>query len=87
MKEHIVMAGDGHSDDLDKLKNLNDTKESVQVLTDSFIAVAEKMKELADALRDESIDIYDPMADKRRKEKTFKENVANLKHVKKRGKY
>ena len=87
MKEHIVIIDEGQGNELDKLKSIDNTKESIQVLADSFTVVAEKMKGLVDALRDESIDVYDPMLDKRKKEKTFKENVASLKHVKKRGKY
>lgn len=87
MKEHIVVVDEGHPDDLNQLQNIDNTKESIEILADSFVAVAEKMKTLADALRDESVDIHDPVLNKRKKEKTFKENVSNLKHVKKRGKW
>ena len=85
MKEHIVIVDEGQHEDLEKLKNINNAKESVQVLADSFVAVAGKMRELANSLRDESIDVYDPMADKRKKEQSFKNGVSNLKHIKKRG--
>lgn len=85
MKEHIVIVDEGKHDNLDKLKNIDNTKESVQILADSFVAVGEKMRELANSLRDESIDVYDPMADKRKKEQSFKNGVSNLKHIKKRG--
>ena len=84
MKEHIVVVDEVHEDSTDKLKNINKAKESVQVLADSFVAVGEKMRELANSLRDESIDVYDPMADKRKKEQSFKNGVSNLKHIKKR---
>lgn len=85
MKEHIVIVDESKHDNLDKLKNIDNTKESVQVLADSFVAVGEKMRELANSLRDKSIDVYDPMADKRKKEQSFKNGVSNLKHIKKRG--
>ena len=85
MKEHIVIVDEGKNDNMDKLKNIDNTKESIQVLSDSFVAVAEKMRELANSLRDKSIDVYDPMADKRKKEQSFKNGVSNLKHIKKRG--
>lgn len=85
MEEHIVIVDEGQGNDLDRLKNVSDTNESIQVLADSFTAVAEKMKGLADALRDESIDVYDPVADKRQREQSFKNGVSNLKHIKKRG--
>lgn len=81
MKEHIEYK----HDNTDKLKNIDNTKESVQVLADSFVAVGEKMRELVNSLRGESIDVYDPMADKRKKEQSFKNGVSNLKHIKKRG--
>ena len=85
MKEHIVIVDEGEHDNIDKLKNIDNAKESVQVLADSFVAVGEKMRELANSLRGESIDVYDPMADKRKKEQSFKNGVSNLKHIKKRG--
>ena len=85
MKEHIVIVDEGKNDNMDKLKNIDNTKESIQVLSDSFVAVGEKMRELANSLRDESIDVYDPMTDKRKKEQSFKNGVSNLKHIKKRG--
>ena len=85
MKEHIVIVDEGEYDNIDKLKNINNAKESVQVLADSFVAVAGKMRELANSFYDESIDVYDPMANKRKKEQSFKDGVSNLKHIKKRG--
>ena len=85
MKEHIVIVDEGEHDNINKLKNIDNAKESVQVLADSFVAVGEKMRELANSLRGESIDVYDPMADKRKKEQSFKNGVSNLKHIKKRG--
>lgn len=85
MKEHITIVDEGKHDNMDKLKNIDNAKESVQILADSFVAVGEKMRELANSLRDESIDVYDPMADKRKKEQSFKNGVSNLKHIKKRG--
>jgi len=84
MKEHIVIVDEGEHDNIDKLKNIDNVKESVQALTDSFVTVGEKMRELANSLRDKSIDVYDPMADKRKKEQSFKNGVSNLKHIKKR---
>lgn len=85
MKEHIVVVDEVHEDNMEKLKNINNAKESVQVLADSFGEVVVKMKELADALRGEPVDVYDPLADKRKKEQSFKNGVSNLKHIKKRG--
>ena len=85
MKEHIVVVDEVHEDNMEKLKNINNAKESVQALSDSFVEVAVKMKELADALRSEPVDVYDPLADKRKKEQSFKNGVSNLKHIKKRG--
>lgn len=85
MKEHIVIVDEGEHDNVDKLKNIDNAKESVQALTDSFVTIGEKMRELANSLRDKSIDVYDPMADKRKKEQSFKNGVSNLKHIKKRG--
>lgn len=85
MKEHIAIVDEGKHDNMDKLKNIDNAKESVQILADSFVAVGEKMRELANSLRDESIDVYDPMTDKRKKEQSFKNGVSNLKHIKKRG--
>ena len=85
MKKHIVVVDEVHEDNMEKLKNINNAKESVQALSDSFVAVGEKMRELANSLRNESIDVYDPMADKRKKEQSFKNGVSNLKHIKKRG--
>ena len=85
MKEHIVVVDEVHEDNMEKLENINNAKESVQALSDSFVEVAVKMKELADALRGEPIDIYDPLTDKRKKEQSFKNGVSNLKHIKKRG--
>lgn len=85
MKEHITIVDEGKHDNMDKLKNIDNAKESVQILADSFVVVGEKMRELANSLRDESIDVYDPMADKRKKEQSFKNGVSNLKHIKKRG--
>lgn len=85
MKEHIAIVDEGKHDNMDKLKNIDNAKESVQILADSFVAVGEKMRELANSLRDESIDVYDPMADKHKKEQSFKNGVSNLKHIKKRG--
>lgn len=85
MKEHIAIADEGKHDNIDKLKNIDNAKESVQVLADSFVEAGEKMKELADALRGESVDVYDPLTDKRKKEQSFKNGVSNLKHIKKRG--
>lgn len=85
MKEHIVVVDEVHEDNMEKLKNINNAKESVQALSDSFVEVAVKMKELADALRGEPVDVYDPLADKRKKEQSFKNGVSNLKHIKKRG--
>ncbi len=84
MKEHIVVVDEVHEDNTEKLKNINNAKESVQALSDSFVAAGEKMKELADALRGEPVDVYDPLADKRKKEQSFKNGVSNLKHIKKR---
>ena len=85
MKEHIVVVDEVHEDNMEKLKNINNAKESMQALSDSFIEVAGKMKELADSLRSESVDVYDPLTDKRKKEQSFKNGVSNLKHIKKRG--
>ena len=85
MKEHIVVVDEVHEDNMEKLKNINNAKESVQALTDSFVEVAGKMKQLADALRGEHVDVYDPLTDKRKKEQSFKNGVSNLKHIKKRG--
>ena len=85
MKEEIVVIDEIHEDNMEKLKNINKAKESVQILSDSFVEVAGKMKELADVLRNEHVDVYDPMADKRKKEQSFKNGVSNLKHIKKRG--
>lgn len=85
MKKHIVVIDEFHEDNTEKLKNVNNVKESVQALSDSFIEAGEKMRELADSLRGESIDVYDPLADKRKKEQYFKNGVSNLKHIKKRG--
>ena len=85
MKEHIVVVDEVHEDNIEKLKNINNAKESMQALSDSFIEVAGKMKELADSLRSESVDVYDPLTDKRKKEQSFKNGVSNLKHIKKRG--
>ncbi|MDN6066947.1 MAG: hypothetical protein L0L63_07085 [Staphylococcus equorum] len=85
MKEHIVVVDEVHEDNMEKLKNINNAKESVQALSDSFIEVAVKMKELADSLRGEPVDVYDPLTDKRKKEQSFKNGVSNLKHIKKRG--
>lgn len=84
MKEHIVVIDEVHEENTEKLKNINNAKESVQALSDSFVEVAGKMKKLADALRGEHVDAYDPMADKRKKEQSFKNGVSNLKHIKKR---
>lgn len=85
MKEHIVVIDEVHEDNMEKLENINNAKESVQALSDSFVEVAGKMKELADSLRGESVDVYDPLTDKRKKEQSFKNGVSNLKHIKKRG--
>lgn len=85
MKEHIVVVDEVHEDNMEKLKNINNAKESVQALSDSFVSAGEKMKELADALRGEPVDVYDPLTDKRKKEQSFKNGVSNLKHIKKRG--
>ncbi len=85
MKEHIVVVDEVHEDNMEKLKNINNAKESVQALSDSFVEVAVKMKELADSLRGEPVDVYDPLANKRKKEQSFKNGVSNLKHIKKRG--
>ena len=85
MKRHIVVIDEFHEDNTEKLKNINNAKESVQVLADSFVSVGEKMRELANSLRGEPVDVYDPMADKRKKEQSFKNGVGNLKHIKKRG--
>lgn len=85
MKEHIVVVDEVHEDNMEKLENINNAKESVQALSDSFVEVAGKMKELADALRGEPVDVYDPLTDKRKKEQSFKNGVSNLKHIKKRG--
>ena len=85
MKKEIVVVDEVHEDNMEKLKNINNVKESVQALSYSFVEVAVKMKELADSLRGESVDVYDPLADKRKKEQSFKNGVSNLKHIKKRG--
>lgn len=85
MKEHIAIVDEGEHYNIDKLKNIDNAKESVQILADSFVAVGERMRELANSLRDESIDVYNPMTDKRKKEQSFKNGVSNLKHIKKRG--
>ncbi len=55
MKEHIVVVDEVHEDNMEKLKNINNAKESVQALSDSFVEVAVKMKELADSLRGEPL--------------------------------
>ncbi|ARM67660.1 hypothetical protein LW81_090 [Lactococcus phage LW81] len=85
MKENIVVIDEVHEDNMEKLKNINNAKESVQVLADSFIEAGEKMRELANSLRGEFVDVYDPLTDKRKKEQSFKNGVSNLKHIKKRG--
>lgn len=85
MKEHIVVVDEVHEDNREKLENINNAKESVQALSDSFVEVAVKMKELADSLRGEPVDVYDPLVDKRKREQSFKNGVSNLKHIKKRG--
>ena len=85
MKEHIVVVDEVHEDNTDKLKNINNAKESMQALSDSFVEAAGKMKELADSLRGEPVDVYDPLTDKRKKQQSFKNGVSNLKHIKKRG--
>ncbi|QGJ84958.1 hypothetical protein [Lactococcus phage P1048] len=85
MKEHIVVIDEVHEDNMEKLENINNAKESVQALSDSFVEAGEKMRELADSLHGESIDVYDPLTDKRKKEQSFKNGVSNLKHIKKRG--
>ena len=85
MKEHIIIVDEGQHEDMEKPKNINNAKESVQALADSFVAVAGNMRELANSLRGESVDVYDPMTDKRKKEQSFKNGVSNLKHIKKRG--
>ena len=85
MKENIVVIDEVHEDNMEKLKNINNAKESVQALSDSFVEVAGKMKELADSLRGEPVDVYDPLTDKRKREQSFKNGVSNLKHIKKRG--
>lgn len=85
MKEHIVVVDEVHEYNMEKLKNINNAKESMQALHDSFVEVAGKMKELADSLRGEPVDVYDPLADKRKREQSFKNGVGNLKHIKKRG--
>ncbi|ARM66210.1 hypothetical protein AM2_082 [Lactococcus phage AM2] len=85
MKKHIVVIDEFHEDNTEKLKNINNVKESIELLSDSFVEVAGKMKELADSLRSEPVDVYDPLADKRKKEQSFKNGVGNLKHIKKRG--
>lgn len=85
MKEHIVVVDEVHEDNMEKLKNINNAKESVQALSDSFAEVAVKMRELANSLRGEPVDVYDPLTDKRKKEQSFKNGVSNLKHIKKRG--
>lgn len=85
MKEHIVIVDEGKHNNVDKLKNIDNAKESVQVLADSFVTIGEKMRELANSLHDKSIDVYDPLANKRKKEQSFKNGVSNLKHIKKRG--
>ena len=84
MKEHIVIADEFQENNTETLKSINNAKESVQVLAESFSAVSEKMKELANSLRDESVDVYDPMKNKRKREQSFKNGVSNLKHIKKR---
>ena len=85
MKKHIVVIDEFHEDNTEKLKNINNVKESIELLSDSFVEAGEKMRELANSLRGESIDVYDPLADKRKKEQSFKNGVSNLKHIKKRG--
>lgn len=85
MKEHIVVVDEVHEDNMEKLENINNAKESMQALSDSFVGVAGKMKELADSLRGEPVDVYDPLADKRKREQSFKNGIGNLKHIKKRG--
>lgn len=85
MKEHIVVIDEVHEDNTEKLKNINNAKESVQALSNSFVEAAVKMKELADSLRGEPVDVYDPLTDKRKREQSFKNGVSNLKHIKKRG--
>lgn len=87
MKEHIVIVDEGQPNQTtDLMKNVDNAKESISVLADSFTAVAEKMKDLSDLLK-EQYDVDDPMGKKRLNERTFKENVSQLKHVKKRGKW
>lgn len=87
MKEHIVIVDEGQPNQTtDLMKNVDSAKESISVLADSFTAVAEKMKDLSDLLK-EQYDVDDPMGKKRLNERTFKENVSQLKHVKKRGKW
>ena len=87
MKEHIVIVDEGQPNQTtDLMKNVDNAKESISVLADSFTAVAEKMKDLSDLLK-EQYDVDDPIGKKRLNERTFKENVSQLKHVKKRGKW
>lgn len=87
MKEHIVIVDEGQPNQTtDLMKNVDNAKESISVLADSFTAVAEKMKDLSDLLK-EQYDVDDPMGKKRLNERTFKKNVSQLKHVKKRGKW
>ena len=85
MKKDIIVIDEFHEDNTEKLKNINNAKDSIELLSDSFVAVGEKMRELANSLRGEPVDVYDPMADKRKKEQSFKNGVSNLKHIKKRG--
>ena len=87
MKEHIVIVDEGQTNQTtDLMKNVDNAKESISIIADSFTAVAEKMKDLSDLLK-EQYDVDDPMGKKRLNERTFKENVSQLKHVKKRGKW
>lgn len=85
MKEEIVVVDDFHEENMKKLKDIDKVKESVQVITDAFVSAGMKMKELGNSLRHESINIHDPMANKRKKEQSFKNGVSNLKHIKKHG--
>lgn len=85
MKEKIIMDNESEHNNTEKLKDIDKVKESVKVITDAFVSAGMKMKELGNSLRNESINIHDPMEDKRKKEQSFKKGVGNLKHIKKHG--
>ena len=85
MKEKTVEVDESQENKVEILINLENAKKSMQALSYSFVDAGQKIKELADFLRGEPVDVYDPLTDKRKKQQSFKNGVSNLKHIKKRG--